>query len=160
MEPQIITVLPLYFSIIPMYLVCCCSHRFRRNSFKKGIPWHIFALPWIRHKNTCKGQWVLHPYQVSYTAINRFRKGWLYVPIHIHALGHPLLSPKWIHPKGHLTINRTSFPSILIICSTNTFESKFAFIESRKLHIFWYQGCIYVQNLIQRDFYVFHCISV
>ena len=35
-----------------------------------------------------------------------------------------------IHPyQGHLTINRASFPSILIICSTNTFESKFAFIE-------------------------------
>ena len=31
--------------------------------------------------------------------------------------------------EGHLTINRASFPSILIICSTNTFESKFAFIE-------------------------------
>ena len=31
--------------------------------------------------------------------------------------------------KGHLTINRASFPSILIIRSTYTFESKFAFIE-------------------------------
>ena len=31
--------------------------------------------------------------------------------------------------NGHLTINRASFPSILIICSTNTFESKFSFIE-------------------------------
>ena len=31
--------------------------------------------------------------------------------------------------QGHLTINRASFSSILIICSTNTFESKFAFIE-------------------------------
>ena len=31
--------------------------------------------------------------------------------------------------KGYLTINRASFPSNLIICSTDTFESKFAFIE-------------------------------
>ena len=31
--------------------------------------------------------------------------------------------------QGHLTINRASFPSFFIICSTNTFESKFAFIE-------------------------------
>ena len=31
--------------------------------------------------------------------------------------------------KGHLTINRAFFPSIFIICSTNTFESKCAFSE-------------------------------
>ena len=57
--------------------------------------------------------------------------------------------------KGHLTIKRASFPSILIICSTNKFESKLAFIEKRKHHICWYQGCICVPNLIQRDFYFF-----
>ena len=51
-------------------------------------------------------------------------------------------------------------PQFLIICSTNTFQSKFAFIEWRKHNIFWYQGCICLPNLIQRDFHVFHCISV
>ena len=35
---------------------------------------------------------------------------------------------RWV-TKGSLTIKRTSFPSILIICSTNKFWIKFAFIE-------------------------------
>ena len=35
--------------------------------------------------------------------------------------------------QGHLTTNCASFPSILIICSTNTFESEFAFIERESI---------------------------
>ena len=48
-------------------------------SWRRGPLWPIFTQPWIRHKadlaknnKTCKGPWVLHPYQVSTKSIKRF----------------------------------------------------------------------------------------
>ena len=46
---------------------------------RRGPPWPILALPWIRHwadlaenNNTCKEPWVPPPYQVSPKSIKRF----------------------------------------------------------------------------------------
>ena len=62
-----------------MHSVCCCSLLVWRRSFlKKGTPRGLF-LPrpgsapgriWPKNNNTCKGPWVLHPYQVSSKSIN------------------------------------------------------------------------------------------
>ena len=64
-----------------MHSVCCCSLPVWRRSFlKKGTPRDLF-LPrpgsapgriWPKNNNTCKGPWVLHPYQVSSKSIKRF----------------------------------------------------------------------------------------
>ena len=64
-----------------MHLVCRCSLPVWRRSFlKKGTPSDLF-LPrpgsapgwiWPKNNNTCKGPWVLHPYQVSSKSIQRF----------------------------------------------------------------------------------------
>ena len=58
-----------------MHSVCCCSLPVW-SLLKKGAPWPILASPWIRpwpkNNNTCKGPWVLHPYQVSSKSIKRF----------------------------------------------------------------------------------------
>ena len=63
--------------------------------FKEWTPWPVFALSWIRpgtdmaETPKCTVQWALHPYQVSKTSIKRrWSKGWLCVPIHIHASVH------------------------------------------------------------------------
>ena len=61
-------------------------------SWRRGPPWPILAPPWNwpKNNNTCKGPWVLHPYQVLSKSIKRFwRKSRKCVPIHIHA---------WVHP--------------------------------------------------------------
>ena len=69
-----------------MHSVCCCSLPVWRRSFlKKGTPCDLF-LPrpgsapgriWPKNNNTCKGPWVLHPYQVSSKSIKRFlRRSW------------------------------------------------------------------------------------
>ena len=69
-----------------MHSVCCCSLPVWRRSFlKKGTPRDLF-LPhfvsapgriWPKNNNTCKGPWVLHPYQVSSKSIKRFwRRSW------------------------------------------------------------------------------------
>ena len=57
----------------------------RRSSLKKVTPSDLF-LPrpgsatgriWPKNNNTCKGPWVLHPYQVSSKSIKRFwRRSW------------------------------------------------------------------------------------
>ena len=70
--------------------------------WRRGHPVTYFASPWIRpgqiwqkHLYACAGPWALHPYQVSWTSIKRFcSKGWLCIPIHIHALVHPPFSAK------------------------------------------------------------------
>ena len=64
-----------------MHSVCRCSLPVWRRSFlKKGTPRDLF-LPrpgyapgriWPKNNNTCKGPWVLHPYQVSSKSIKRF----------------------------------------------------------------------------------------
>ena len=64
-----------------MHSVCRCSLSVWRRSFlKKGTPRDLF-LPrpgsapggiWPKNNNTCKGPWVLHPYQVSSKSIKRF----------------------------------------------------------------------------------------
>ena len=69
-----------------MHSVCCCSLPVWRRSFlKKGTPCDLF-LPrpgsapggiWPKNNNTCKGPWVLHPYQVSSKSIKGFwRRSW------------------------------------------------------------------------------------
>ena len=64
-----------------MHLVCRCSLPVWRRSFlKKGTPRDLFlprpgSVPggiWPKNNNTCKGPWVLHPYQVSSKSIKRF----------------------------------------------------------------------------------------
>ena len=68
-----------------MHSVCCCSLPvWRRSSLKKGTPPpppRDLYLPcpgsapgriWPKNNNTCKGPWVLHPYQVSSKSIKRF----------------------------------------------------------------------------------------
>ena len=64
-----------------MHSVCPCSLPVWRRSFvKKGTPCDLFcpALDpplgqiWLKNNNTCKGPWVLHPYQVSSKSIKRF----------------------------------------------------------------------------------------
>ena len=64
-----------------MHLVCCCSLPvWRRSSLKKGTPRDLFwprpgSAPgriWPKNNNTCKGPWVLHPYQVSSKSIQQF----------------------------------------------------------------------------------------
>ena len=69
-----------------MHSVCCCSLPvWRRSSLKKGTPCDLFwprpgSAPgriWPKNNNTCKGPWVLHPYQVSSKSIKRFwRRSW------------------------------------------------------------------------------------
>ena len=68
-----------------MHSVCCCSLPVWRRSFlKKGTPMTYFSRPgsapariWPKNNNTCKGPWVLHPYQVSLKSIKRFwRRSW------------------------------------------------------------------------------------
>ena len=64
-----------------MHLVCCCSLPvWRRSSLKKGTPGYlIWPRPgriWPKNNNTCKGPWVLHPYQVSSKSIKRFWRSW------------------------------------------------------------------------------------
>ena len=64
-----------------MHSVCCRSLPvWRRRLLKKGTPCDQF-LPrpgsapgriWPKNNNTCKGPWVLHPYQVSSKSIKRF----------------------------------------------------------------------------------------
>ena len=64
-----------------MHSVCRCSLPVWRRSFlKKGTPRDLF-LPrpgsapggiWPKNNNTCKGPWVLHPYQVSSKSIQWF----------------------------------------------------------------------------------------
>ena len=64
-----------------MYSVCRCSLLVWRRSFlKKGTPRDLFlprpgsAPGWIWPKNnkTCRGPWVLQPYQLSSKSIKRF----------------------------------------------------------------------------------------
>ena len=64
-----------------MYSVCRCSLPIWRRSFlMKGTPRDLFwprpgSAPggiWPKNNNTCKGPWVLHPYQVSSKSIQRF----------------------------------------------------------------------------------------
>ena len=64
-----------------MHSVCRCSLPVWRRSFlKKGTPCDLFwprpgSAPggiWPKNNNTCKGPWVLHPYQVSSKSIQRF----------------------------------------------------------------------------------------
>ena len=64
-----------------MHSVCRCSLPVWRRSFlKKGTPRDLFwprpgSAPgriWPKSNNTCKGPWVLHPYQVSSKSIQRF----------------------------------------------------------------------------------------
>ena len=69
-----------------MHLVCCCSLPVWRRSFlKKGTPRYLFlsrpgsapARIWPKNNNTCKGPWVLHPYQVSSKSIKTwFWRSW------------------------------------------------------------------------------------
>ena len=69
-----------------MHSVCRCSLPVWRRSFlKKGTPRDLFwprpgSAPgeiWPKNNNTCKGPWVLHPYQVSSKSIKRFwRRSW------------------------------------------------------------------------------------
>ena len=60
-----------------MHSVFLCSLPvWRRSLLKKGNPRDLF-LPrpwpiWPKNNNTCKGPWVLHPYQVSSKSIKRF----------------------------------------------------------------------------------------
>ena len=81
MEPKVTTLLPTCFLITAMHLVCRCSLPVWRRSFlKKGTPRDLFwphpgSAPgriWPKNNNTCKGPWVLHPYQVSSKSIKRF----------------------------------------------------------------------------------------
>ena len=64
-----------------MHSVCRCSLPVWRRSFlKKGTPLTYFwprpgSAPgriWQKNNNTCKGPWVLHPYQVSSKSIKWF----------------------------------------------------------------------------------------
>ena len=64
-----------------MHSVCRCSLPVWRRSFlKKGTPRDLFwprpgSAPggiWLKNNYTCKGPWVLHPYQVSSKSIQRF----------------------------------------------------------------------------------------
>ena len=69
-----------------MHSVCRCSLPVWRRSFlKKGTPRDLFwprpgsapGMIWPKNNNTCKGPWVLHPYQVSSKSIKRFwRRSW------------------------------------------------------------------------------------
>ena len=69
-----------------MHSVCRCSLPVWRRSFlKKVTPCDLFwprpgSAPggiWPKNNNTCKGPWVLHPYQVSSKSIKRFwRRSW------------------------------------------------------------------------------------
>ena len=68
-----------------MHSVCCCSLPVWRSFLKKGTPCGIFwphpgSAPgriWPKNNNTCKGPWVLHPYQVSSKSIKWFwRRSW------------------------------------------------------------------------------------
>ena len=62
-----------------MHSVLRCSLQvWRRSLLKKetlmtyfGSPW-IHPLIWRKHNNTCKGPWVLHPYQISSKSIQQF----------------------------------------------------------------------------------------
>ena len=81
MEPKVTTLLPTCFQIIAMHSVCRCSLPVWRRSFlKKGTPRDLFwprpgSAPggiWPKYNNTCKGPWVLHPYQVSSKSIKWF----------------------------------------------------------------------------------------
>ena len=81
MEPKVTTLLPTCFKIIAMHSVCRCSFPVWRRSFlKKGTPRDLFwprpgSAPggiWPKNNNTCKGPWVLHPYQVSSKSIQLF----------------------------------------------------------------------------------------
>ena len=77
MEPKITTLLPTCFWIIAIHLVCRCSLPVWRRSFlKKGTPLTYFGPApgriWPKNNNTCKGPWVLHPYQVSSKSIQWF----------------------------------------------------------------------------------------
>ena len=86
MKPKIRTLLPTCFKITAMHSVCCCSLPvWKRSSLKKGTPRDLFwpcpgSAPgriWPKNNNTCKGPWVLHPYQVSSKSIKRFwRRSW------------------------------------------------------------------------------------
>ena len=86
MEPKVTTLLPTCFKTIAMHSVCRCSLPVWRGSFlKKVTPCDLFwprpgSAPggiWPKNNNTCKGQWVLHPYQVSSKSIKRFwRRSW------------------------------------------------------------------------------------
>ena len=64
-----------------MHSVCRCGLPVWRRSFlRKGTPGDLFLpLPgsapgriWPKNNNTCKGPWVLNPYQVSSKSIQRF----------------------------------------------------------------------------------------
>ena len=64
-----------------MHSVCRCTLPVWRRSFlKKGTPRDLFwprpgSAPggiWPKNNNTCKGPWVLNPYQVSSKSIQRF----------------------------------------------------------------------------------------
>ena len=69
-----------------MHSVCRCSLPVWRRSFlKKVTPCDLFwprpgSAPggiWPKNNNTCKGPWVLHPYQVSSKSIKQFwRRSW------------------------------------------------------------------------------------
>ena len=81
MESKITTLLPTCFYTIAMHSVCRCTLPvWRRSLLKKGTPRDLFwprsgSAPgriWPKNNKTCKGPWVLHPYQVSSKSIKRF----------------------------------------------------------------------------------------
>ena len=55
-----------------------CKHWIAKKFLEEGdLPWPIFAPPWPKNNNTCKGPWVLHAYQVLSKSIKRFwRRSW------------------------------------------------------------------------------------
>ena len=66
-----------------VHLVCCWSLPVWRISLlEEGDPLDLFlprpgSVPgriWSKNNNTCKGPWILHPYQVSSKSIKRFWK--------------------------------------------------------------------------------------
>ena len=136
MGPEIATLLPSCFKIIAMYSVCCCSVQVWISFFKKGTTSDLFwphpgtatGRIWLIHVNAYAGSWALHSYQVLFTSIKRFcSKGWLYVPLHIHAL---VLTP----PPPFLYLNKCIKISLKILQAFKSSMQAFFHLQTLKLH--------------------------
>ena len=146
-----------------MHLVCCCSLPvWRRSSLKKGTPRYLSwprpgSAPgriWPKNNNTCKGPWVIHPYQVSSKSIKRFwRRSWKCKLSNgrqtgdgrttdygqrVITIGHWslwLLCPKNCHPNEILHCLNVLFNEMATICTIQWFSTFYISISNPWRHI-------------------------
>ena len=121
-----------------MHSVCCCSLPVWRRSFlKKGTPRDLFwprpgSAPggiWPKNNNTCKGPWVLHPYQVSSKSIQwfwrrsrkceKFTDGWTDDGRCAMTIAHSSLWLRWAKKKKK-KIFRPTYPNFFWHVPRNT----------------------------------------